>query len=212
MRRNIHKTLTKFGFGRSSALELRHEEEILSFFSFLDRKLDESGGVLGMQGIFNISALNILWTMVASNRFDYESQEIHELTELLEELARAMNPREMGFLVYPWLRFIPGMTAHSTIMGNNKKLQNYFRVCKLLPLCTHRMMKWEFPMYFTFQKIIHERRELGDYKIEQNNYIDAFLLEIDSRSEVDGPNSNRFYTGLYEKRVEHFVTCSLRND
>jgi len=128
MRRYVHKTMTKFGFGRSSSLELRHEEEILSFFKYFDGRLSESGGIVQMQGMFNISVLNILWTMVASTRFDYESNEVKGLTELLEQLTKAINPKEMAFVVVPWLKYIPKVTGYSKIMGNNAKMQEYFKV------------------------------------------------------------------------------------
>lgn len=133
MRKFVHKTLTRYGFGRTRALEMIHEIEILNFFDHLDKIRDKSAGqVVQMQGIFNVSTFNILWRMMAGSKFSYNNSEIIHLMGLLEEFARGIHPREMGFLVFPWLKNFPALSGFQKFIDNHKKMQDFFLVFFLL--------------------------------------------------------------------------------
>lgn len=81
-----------------------------------------------MLGLFNVAPLNILWTMVTSSRFPYNSEKVVELTSLLERMTKDIHPKEMGFLAFPWLRYIPGATGYTRFMRDAKMLNQYFGV------------------------------------------------------------------------------------
>lgn len=83
-------------------------------------------------GLFNIASLNILWTMVSSTRFGYDSIKVAQLTTILERMTRDIHPKEMGFLVFPWLRFVPKATAYGRFMQDGKEIQAYFRASSVL--------------------------------------------------------------------------------
>lgn len=129
MRKFIHKTLTRNGFGRTRALEMIHEIEILNFFDHLDKlRASNPGQVINMQGLFNVSTFNILWRMMAGSRFSYNNEEIIRMMKLFEDMARRVHPREMGFLAFPWLKHFPSLSGYDKFIDNHKKMQNFFFV------------------------------------------------------------------------------------
>lgn len=131
MRRFVHKVLTRCGFGRTRALEMIHEIEILNFFDHLDKLRSERGDELEIQGLFNISSFNILWRIVAGTRFSYNSEDILKMMKCLEVLTHGIHPREMGFLVFPWLRHFPKLSAYNKIIDLHEQIQNFFLVRNL---------------------------------------------------------------------------------
>jgi len=58
---------------------------------------------------------------------------------------------------------------------------------------------WFPPKIFwlSLQGIISDRRQSGKYKLEQNNFIDSFLLEIDNHKEAHSEPNH--YTGKVKK-------------
>lgn len=140
MRKFVHKTLTKQGFGRTRALEMIHEIEILNFFEHLDklREDPEVGECFDMQGLFNVSTYNILWRMVAGTKFSYNNEELIHMMKLMEEFAHGVHPREMGVLVFPWLRHFKAFSGFEMIIDNHKKMQTFFLVRKPYTLILNR--------------------------------------------------------------------------
>lgn len=129
MRKFVHKTLTRHGFGRTRALEMIHEIEILNFFDHLDKlRMTSQGQIIEMQGLFNVSTFNILWRMVAGSRFSYNNTEIIQMMKVLEEFAHGLNLREMGVLIFPWLSHFPAFSGFDKFIESHKKMQNFFLV------------------------------------------------------------------------------------
>jgi len=169
MRKFVHKTLTKYGYGRTRKLDLYLEEEIGTFFNFLDRKRMETNNVVNMQTLFNVTVLNNLWTMVGGTRFSYDTDKVKRLTGLIDEFSATMNPRMLTFMAFPWLRFIPGATEFQARNATHHRLQEYF------------------------QEVLDERRALNKYQETQEDLMDTFLYQIDeNRRKSAKPNH---YTG-----------------
>jgi cytochrome P450 len=188
MRKFVHKTLTKYGYGRTRILDLYLEEEIGSFFKYLDKKRDEGGNVVCMQTLFNVTVLNNLWAMVGGTRFPYDTEKIKRLTGLIDEFSATMNPRMLTFMAFPWLRFIPGATEFQIRNATHHKLQAYFREC------------------------LEERRAMGKYKETQEDLMDTFLMEIDKHREASAdPNhytDEQFIMVCLDLFITGFITTA----
>ena len=169
MRKFVHKTLTKYGYGRTRKLDLYLEEEIGTFFNYLDKKRLDTNNIVNLQTLFNVTVLNNLWAMVGGTRFPYDTDRVKRLTGLIDEFSATMNPRMLTFMAFPWLRFIPGATEFQIRNATHHRLQEYF------------------------QEVLDERRAMNKYQESQEDLMDTFLYEIDEhRKKNASPNH---YTG-----------------
>lgn len=98
-RRFIHKSLRDFGFGKKSmeSIFMEEAEKVVEYFRAREGKPMHTGTV------FNFAILNILWTMLASKRYDYDDERLHKLLRLLQ----GTNSTDLQKIVaFPYLRHI----------------------------------------------------------------------------------------------------------
>jgi len=74
-RRFTVKTLGNFGFGKSSMEDLVWQE-LENFCEFLSKSLDKP---VQVQGLFNISMLNVLWKILTGDTFAYNDEKIKRI-------------------------------------------------------------------------------------------------------------------------------------
>lgn len=61
--------------------------------------------------MFNIVILNILWSLIASERFDYDDPKLKELVMLVNDLLSTAGPKPTMMIPFLRKRYLPDMVA-----------------------------------------------------------------------------------------------------
>ena len=64
--------------------------------------LDQTGGGLEVQNLYNVSILNILWKIISGTRFEYRDPKLSDLTRQVNEALTSLGPKFSITFVMPW--------------------------------------------------------------------------------------------------------------
>lgn len=116
LRRFSLRTLRDFGFGRAKSQDAVMTEELQELMSRLDVKLAQDGDTICMSQFFNISVLNIIWSMVAGERFGHEDANFNELVTKVNQTLRLVTATGNVMMGYPFLTHIlPWLTGYGRV-------------------------------------------------------------------------------------------------
>jgi methyl farnesoate epoxidase/farnesoate epoxidase len=116
MRRFSIRTLRDFGFGKQTSQEAVIEDEVMELFSRLNSRLESEGNIICMQQFFNISVLNILWSMMAGVRFSHDDPEFKALVNMINQTMKLLGGNGNIFMAFPFLRHIlPKLTGYGQV-------------------------------------------------------------------------------------------------
>ena len=128
LRRFSLKALRDLGFGKRSS-EMLVIEEVRCMTREIERLKEEGNGVVDLDKIFNKAALNVVWNLTASERFDYDDQRMVKLYNFIEKmilLGKDIIGKPLGVLVF--LRFFPPF--RSTFIEASKGLADMRKLIK----------------------------------------------------------------------------------
>lgn len=135
IRRFTARTLRKFGFGKGNAMEAAITVELDEVLGIFKRKVDDGRykgivgkGIVDMHLIFNVSILNIIWTMMAGTRFSRDDEKLKKLLIMVDEVSKSAPQGISPVFALPFLRYIPRITEHDMIIRLHQTTQNLFRV------------------------------------------------------------------------------------
>lgn len=77
-------------------------EEADFFKKFLRQEVAKTGGTITVWNLFNISTLNILWRIVAGERYDYRDPKLKELMAMVSDVSLTIGSAN----VFPLVRTI----------------------------------------------------------------------------------------------------------
>ncbi|XP_037044115.1 cytochrome P450 2B4-like [Bradysia coprophila] len=158
LRRFTLRNLRDFGFSKSNLMESAQQEELQNFGEYLTEKLKKSkNGVMSMRGFFNLPVLNVVWSMIMSERFPYDDPKLTHYIQLNDEFFLSNNFVSSWSLFFPFLRnWFPEQSGRNAILRSVDGLQHFIR------------------------GVIEDCRRKEIYKINPQNLVDVFLEKIES--------------------------------
>ncbi|ODM98759.1 Methyl farnesoate epoxidase [Orchesella cincta] len=154
-RRFLLRHLKDLGFGKQNSMESMISVELHELTSRLRQRMaDGRQAVVCMHNYFNLSVLNVLWSMIAGTRYSHDDE---KLLALLEHVDMLMKCGSVGNLssMFPILRKLaPKLTGEEKQLEAYKLLQNFLR------------------------ELIQEKKEIEDGNPEKC-FLDIYLKEID---------------------------------
>ena len=128
-RRFTLRNLRNVGFAKQDSMEVVIQEELKELLENLKSTMgDGRQTVLHMHNYFNLSVINVLWSMITGVRYAHHDPTIHRLLDLVNFLFKYTT---IGGLsdVYPSLRiYAPKLTGEYYQVQAYKDLQNFIRV------------------------------------------------------------------------------------
>lgn len=158
LRRFTLRNLRDFGFSKSNLMENAQQEELQHFRKYLNEKLKNSkNGVMSVHGFFNMPVLNVVWSMIMSERFPYDDPKLKHYIRLNDEFFLSNNFVSSWSLFFPFLRdWFPEQSGRNAVLSSVAGLQTFIR------------------------GLIEDCRRKEIYKINPQNLVDVFLEKIES--------------------------------
>jgi hypothetical protein len=86
--------------------------------------------LMQVHGLFKISALNILWCMIAGTRYARDDEELQSLLQSLDKVFRSGTQSGRFLDMFPVLkRFLPQSTGNKDSVDSVRSLHNFLKVC-----------------------------------------------------------------------------------
>ncbi|XP_037088477.1 methyl farnesoate epoxidase-like [Pollicipes pollicipes] len=150
-RRFALRHLKDLGLGRSSM-----EDSILAEFEHLHAEMERDvGKPMLVNNRFNLTVLNVLWKMVASERLDPADPQSMEHVRLVNDSIAELGPRNL-LMIAPWLRHVaPGLSGYNALVQQRDAA------------------------LAMFQRLVRQHRATLDPR-DPRDYIDRFLLEMET--------------------------------
>ena len=128
-RRFALRHLRDLGFGRTSSENIIHEE-IHDLIEKIKSQAKSNNGVVDFKGIFPLSMLNVLWSIIGGERFQHDDARLKKLLEAVNLFVRSGNQFRAGipvpkFLlkIFPFLKRFLGIPVELFV-----PIQNFIRV------------------------------------------------------------------------------------
>lgn len=130
LRRFTLRNLRDFGFSKSNLMENAQQVELQYFRADLKEKLKKNGsGVMSMRGFFNMPVLNVVWSMIMSERFAYDDPKLKHYIRLNDEFFLSNNFVSSWSLFFPFLRnWFPEQSGRNAVLSSVDGLQTFIRV------------------------------------------------------------------------------------
>ncbi|ODM92885.1 Methyl farnesoate epoxidase [Orchesella cincta] len=157
LRRFSLRHLRDFGFGKRDAMQSVIHAELHDLVHELNISLKENNGIHTFDNYFTVSALNVVWSMLAGRRFEHSDPKLLRLTKILKELFESCNVANSFLFVFPeWRNWFPEWTGMSTQRRIFKEMNDFL------------------------QEFVDGRKKLGIYKTSPENLVDGFLREMET--------------------------------
>lgn len=129
-RRFSVKTLKSLGFGKESMIE-HIEREAKELIKHLDKQIlsdDEVHIQKEDNNVFDISVMNIMWTLLRGERFDVNDQQLICLMESIHKSFQIIDMSGGLLSELPWLRFIaPVKTGYQPLIEALQPLWTFLK-------------------------------------------------------------------------------------
>jgi methyl farnesoate epoxidase/farnesoate epoxidase len=129
MRRFTIRTLRDFGFGKKDSMESVMKDELDHLIELMKEEMSQRDGKVKVELLFNLSLLNVLWTMVAGKRFNHDDPRLQFLLDLNEKAFKAGTFGADLSIAFPFLRHLfPGPTGANILQQLFREFHQYFGV------------------------------------------------------------------------------------
>ncbi|XP_055859444.1 probable cytochrome P450 303a1 [Episyrphus balteatus] len=157
-RRFIIRHLKDFGFSRRDII-VYIQEEAQYLADDIRKRINKEGGksaIIYMQDLFPVFVLNSLWRLMASKRYDRESDDVMALLNMFYELLKNVDMIGSMFSQFPFMRYVA-----PDFSGFNGFVESHHR------------------FYAFLRKEVEEHRQTINLDDPPRDLMDAYLQVID---------------------------------
>lgn len=170
-----------FGFGKKSSMEIVIREEVSDLLSYIRAGLEKTDGVLSVLHNFDLSVVNVLWSLVAGFRFSYDDPISNQMMRYNDKINEAFNFNNI-YLPFPILRKIfPKLTGWDKHMEYYTGVQDFMR---------------ELIYKIRDQMKLNNNAEGGEV-YQPQNFVEVYLMEIEKNQ--GNTSADNIYTGELRK-------------
>jgi hypothetical protein len=129
IRRFTARGLKEFGFGRRTAIESLIQEEVSALILHLGQKAKLNDGTLVVDHHdFSASAINILWSLVAGQRFPFDDPQIKRGLELSDMQIEVIS-FDVAYNLFPILKdWFPVMSNRQSHLRMHEEVRQFTKV------------------------------------------------------------------------------------
>jgi methyl farnesoate epoxidase/farnesoate epoxidase len=106
MRKFSQRTLRDFGFGKRYSMQSVIELEICDIVQEIKEEIKKTDGVLRVRTNFLLSVLNVLWCMIAGQRYAHDDPKLVKMLEKNFAMTKAQTFFDPHVIMTPFLRKI----------------------------------------------------------------------------------------------------------
>lgn len=161
-RRFSMRSLKQLGLGKNGMIQ-QVEREAYAMVDYY-REKSTSQEPIGMEHAFDISVLNVMWSLLAGHRFELSDVRLNRLMAMIHKSFRVLDMSGGILLQIPLMRFIfPELSGYKALVENSTPL-------------------WDF-----LRNAIHDIRDnISDE--EPRSLIEAFLKEMETTTRATFTN------------------------
>ncbi|CAG7822950.1 unnamed protein product [Allacma fusca] len=181
------KKLREFGFGKRESMESIMSIELQEMMEGLRKVAKTNGGKHRMERFFQLSLLNVVWTMLAGKRYSHDDPRLHKLLKLNSMWFQSGNFGGGIVIAYPFLRFLfPNLLGYNLQKEANAKIYEFLT------------------------EMIAEHRSREGYDTDPQSFNDIFLAQIkaDADKEWTAFTDEQFKVVCYDMFQAGFETTS----
>jgi hypothetical protein len=121
--------LRDVGFGNQVSMEALIQEELQELLDVLESTMgDGQQTVLHMHNYFNLSVINVLWTLIGGIRYSHDNSNLKELLHIVDILFKSMSIGGLS-TVYPiFHKIAPSLSGRNDQVKSYRLIQEFIRV------------------------------------------------------------------------------------
>lgn len=117
--------LKNFGLG-GKAMVMYIEEETKVLIDSLNRKCQQP---IKVNDLFGVGVINVLWAIIAGERFSHDDSRLNELLRMIEKSFRVFDISGSMLNQLPILRYVaPGLTGYQNFKTTINNLNGFIEV------------------------------------------------------------------------------------
>jgi hypothetical protein len=143
MRKFSQRTLRDFGFGKRHTMQSVIELEICDIVQEIKEEIKKTDGVLRVRTNFLLSVLNVLWCMIAGQRYAHDDPKLVKMLEKNFAMTKAQTFIDPVLLAFPFLRTVcPKLFKIDLIMKTYEESHKYSQVRPLFGKVLEQVMSY----------------------------------------------------------------------
>ncbi len=106
MRKFTQRTLRDFGFGKRHTMQSAIEAETTALEKDFKKAIDTKNGIVRIRTTFVLSVLNVLWCMVAGQRYEHDDPKLVKMMDRNFAMTKSTTFAEPFNLAFSWVKKI----------------------------------------------------------------------------------------------------------
>lgn len=106
MRKFTQRTLRDFGFGKRHTMQSAIDAETTELVKEFNQAISTHGGIVRIRTTFVLSVLNVLWCMVAGQRYEHDDPKLVKMMERNFAMTKSITFAEPLHLVFSTVKKI----------------------------------------------------------------------------------------------------------
>lgn len=139
MRKFTQRTLRDFGFGKRHTMQSAVEAETSALIKEFNDAILKDGGIIRVRTTFVLSVLNVLWCMVAGQRYEHDDPKLVKMMDRNFAMTKSITFAEPFHLAFSWVkRIFPSIFKEDLRLRVFDECHKFTQVKELYKLCNYQ--------------------------------------------------------------------------